>query len=42
MAQQTLNRPDGDERSKIDRDYDREFNAAVAMLRARLEVKAGR
>ncbi len=29
MAQQTLNRPDGDERSKIDRDYDREFNAAV-------------
>ena len=29
MAQQTLERPDADGRSRIDRDYDRRFNAAV-------------
>ena len=29
MAQQALERPDADERSRIDRDYDRRFNAAV-------------
>ena len=29
MAQQTLEKPDADERSRIDRDYDRKFNAAV-------------
>ncbi|TWP24155.1 hypothetical protein EUA66_01125 [TM7 phylum sp. oral taxon 349] len=29
MAQQTLDRPDADERSRIDRNYDRKFNAAV-------------
>ena len=29
MALQTLERPDADGRSRIDRDYDRRFNAAV-------------